>query len=169
MKVWKHKTHLAYSSYYYKLSNESLVKLRFIDTISGPYAYRYFSYYSLSNSILLIYDITDKHSFDECKHFADKIYEYCNDCRKILLIGNKADEKDKRVISFEEGYKLAQGLGCPFMEVSISKYKNIVEAVEIAIEIGLNIKRIKSSENNTETLETSFKLSRNIRKNRLCC
>ena len=47
-----------------QLSNESLVQLIFIDTVSGPYENRYFPYYSLSNSIILIYDITDKHSFD---------------------------------------------------------------------------------------------------------
>ena len=146
-----------------------LVQLIFIDTVSGPYENRYFPYYSLSNSIILIYDITDKHSFDECEHFVRNIYEYCNDCRKVLLIGNKADEKDKRVISFKEAYNFAQELHCPFMEVSCYKFKNIVEAVEIAIGIGLNIKKVKSLKNETETLETSFKLSRKKIKKNVCC
>ena len=152
-----------------QLSNESLVQLIFIDTVSGPYENRYFPYYSLSNSIILIYDITDKHSFDECEHFVRNIYEYCNDCRKVLLIGNKVDEKDKRVISFKEAYNFAQELHCPFMEVSCYKFKNIVEAVEIAIGIGLNIKKVKSLKNETENLETSFKLSRKKIKKNVCC
>ena len=55
------------------------------------------------------------------------------------------------------------------MEVSCYKFKNIVEAVEIAIGIGLNIKKVKSLKNETENLETSFKLSRKKIKKNVCC
>ncbi len=45
-----------------------------------------------------------------------------------ILIGNKCDWEEKRVISTEQGQKLADELGIPFLEVSAKTNKNIEEA-----------------------------------------
>lgn len=45
-----------------------------------------------------------------------------------ILIGNKCDWEDKRVVSTEQGQALADELGIPFMEVSAKSNINVEKA-----------------------------------------
>ena len=45
-----------------------------------------------------------------------------------ILIGNKCDWEEKRVVSTEQGEALARELGIPFLEVSAKSNINIDEA-----------------------------------------
>jgi GTPase SAR1 family protein len=45
-----------------------------------------------------------------------------------MLIGNKCDWEDKRVVSTEQGQQLADELGIPFLEVSAKNNINIDKA-----------------------------------------
>jgi Ras-related protein Rab-8A len=45
-----------------------------------------------------------------------------------VLIGNKCDDDDKRVISTEQGETLARELGIPFIETSAKSNINVEEA-----------------------------------------
>lgn len=45
-----------------------------------------------------------------------------------ILIGNKCDWEEKRMVSTEQGQALADELGIPFLEVSAKTNKNIEEA-----------------------------------------
>ena len=45
-----------------------------------------------------------------------------------ILIGNKCDWEDKRVVSTEQGQKLADELGIPFLEVSAKSNINVEKA-----------------------------------------
>lgn len=45
-----------------------------------------------------------------------------------ILIGNKCDWEDKRVVSTERGQQLADELGIPFMEVSAKSNINVEKA-----------------------------------------
>jgi Ras-related protein Rab-8A len=44
------------------------------------------------------------------------------------LIGNKTDEKDKRVVTEEQGRALADELGMQFMETSAKANEGVTEA-----------------------------------------
>ena len=46
----------------------------------------------------------------------------------VLLIGNKIDATEKRVVSTEEGKKLAENYGCDFMEISVKDNINVHKA-----------------------------------------
>ena len=54
----------------YKISDDSLVNVDFIDT-EGKVRYKsiLYSYYHKADSIILVYDITNRKSFDEYKNF----------------------------------------------------------------------------------------------------
>ena len=77
----------------YKLSDGSLVKVRIMDT-AGQERFKSLntSYYRSADCCLLVYDITDKRSFDDIKkYFNVKIKEKCKKNIKVILLGNKTD------------------------------------------------------------------------------
>jgi len=124
---------------YYKLSDETVIKLKFRDTAfgNGKFTKLYFKEYSRSDCIILIYSIKDKESFDKCTFFSDKISKSCGNNKKVLLLGNKNDEENLRKVSFEEGKNFAKSNDYEFLEISCAKNINIVEAMETAINLGL--------------------------------
>ena len=86
---------------------------------------------------MIVYDITDTNSFNECKNYCKQaILENCKKDIKVMLVGNKADLEEDRKINKEEGekYKEDQHLDL-FMETSAKTGHNarnvLVEAAKI--------------------------------------
>ncbi|KAL9651170.1 hypothetical protein ABK040_008242 [Willaertia magna] len=87
-------------------------------------------YYRNSQIVFLVYDVTDRSSFDNIKGWLEdyKTHAFDEECY-ITLIGNKIDLEDKRVVSYEEGQKLAKELEIPsFYETSVMSNVGIEEA-----------------------------------------
>ena len=84
-----------------------------------------------ADGIILIYDITDNESFESSKYFYDdKIKSLCKKNIKKLLLGNKCDLKEKRVIIREQGLKFASENNYKFKEISCCTNENVFEAFE---------------------------------------
>ena len=77
--------------------------------------------------ILLIYDITSKESFESIPKWFSDVLNVKNDEAIFALVGNKIDLNDKRVVSFEEGKKLANEKNIIFEEVSAKDGQNFNE------------------------------------------
>ena len=77
--------------------------------------------------ILLIYDITSKESFESIPKWFSEILNVKNDEAIFALVGNKIDLNDNRVVSFEEGKKLANEKNIIFEEVSAKDGQNFNE------------------------------------------
>jgi Ras-related protein Rab-6A len=75
----------------------------------------------------LIYDITSKDSFESIPKWFSDILNVKNDEAIFALVGNKIDLNDKRVVSFEEGKKLANEKNIIFEEVSAKDGQNFNE------------------------------------------
>ena len=58
---------------------------------------------------------------------------------ELLLIGNKCDLEDLRVVTKEQGEQLAHSLDIPFMETSAETGYNIDEAFETIVRLILNM------------------------------
>jgi len=68
---------------------------------------------------LLVYSIISRNSFDEISVIYDKILRVKDkDKVPMVLVGNKADLKDMREVSYEDGSNLAKRWVCPFFETS---------------------------------------------------
>ena len=85
------------------------------------------AYYKNSVCACVVYDITNKNSFNNIKSWIE-------DCKKVspktvflILIGNKVDLEDKREVSYEEGSVYAEKNGMLFFETSAKTGKNIEE------------------------------------------
>ena len=79
------------------------------------------SYYRGANGILLIYDVTDKDSFKNLSNWWIEIEKNASKNVLRLLIGNKSDLEDKRVITYNQGKEFADTYGLKFIETSAKK------------------------------------------------
>ena len=119
------------------MKDGSIVKVHLLDT-SGQEIYKSINetYYKKADCCLLVYDITNRKSFDECKDYYNKnLIEKCKKDVKVILLGNKTDLEDQRVISPEEGAGLALENDYIFMETSCLKNSNVASAFETLIEL----------------------------------
>ena len=131
-----------------------MVTVEIVDT-AGQEKYRSLSdrYYKKADGCLLVYDITNRESFDEAKnYFCQQINDKCKANIKVILLGNKTDLEDQRQVSAEDGVNFAIEKGYEFMETSCLKNRNVADSFETLIELtyGEAIKeRANSNNNNT--------------------
>ena len=85
------------------------------------------SYYRGSNGIILVYDVTNRDSFDHVSYWMQEVDRLAatDVCR--LIVGNKSDLTDKRVVTTQEGEALAQQYGISFLETSARDNTNVDE------------------------------------------
>jgi len=96
---------------------------------------------------IIIFDITNLESFKHIKKWHDIIKRVALPHIVLILVGNKVDLKDSRVVSTEKGMNLAKELGIYYMETSAKTNQNIEEVFEwIALQIiNQNIEDVKDN------------------------
>lgn len=115
------------------------------------------SYYRGGNDVLVLYDNTDRDSFDNLNSWLIEIEKNANKNVYKLLIGNKSDLEDKRKVTFQEGKDFATSNGMQFMETSAKTASKVQEAFELLTqEI---IKASVSKDRGMEKKEKSVHLS----------
>ena len=110
--------------------------------------------------ILLFYSITDRESFDDINKWVDIIKDTC-ELLPIILIGNKIDDKNNRIVSEDEGKKLAKKYKLEFMECSGKEDINVKEAFETIGD--------KVIENNIGNKNNNIKLGEENGNKKKCC
>ncbi|XP_055991244.1 ras-related protein Rab-26 [Sorex fumeus] len=102
------------------------VKLQIWDT-AGQERFRSVThaYYRDAHALLLLYDVTNKASFDNIQAWLAEIQEYAQHNAVIMLLGNKVDSVQEHVVRREDGEKLAKEYGLPFMETSAKSGLNV--------------------------------------------
>lgn len=95
------------------------VKLQIWDT-AGQERFRTIttSYFRGAQGILLVYDVTDRGSFNSIRNWVGQIDQHADVHVNKILIGNKCDMADQRVVSHDEGAALAKEYGIQFFETS---------------------------------------------------
>eukprot|EP01092_Planopodium_desertum_P011377 TRINITY_DN51695_c0_g2_i1.p1 TRINITY_DN51695_c0_g2~~TRINITY_DN51695_c0_g2_i1.p1 ORF type:complete len:133 (-),score=25.16 TRINITY_DN51695_c0_g2_i1:60-458(-) len=78
--------------------------------------------------ILLVYDITDEKSFGNIRNWIRNIEQHASSDVNKMLIGNKCDLDDKRVVEFEKGKALADEFGIKFAETSAKSAAGVEKA-----------------------------------------
>ena len=128
------------------------------------------SYYKGANGILVVYDITNKESFEHVNSWLIEIEKNGNKNVFKILIGNKNDLEEQRAVTKEQGEEFASINGMDFFETSA---KTAYQVQEAFIQLTKDIMKNVSKEKNTE-MKKSIKLkpgnSNNIPiKNKKCC
>ena len=102
------------------------VKLQVWDT-AGEERFRTIttSYYKGAQAIIVVFDITDRDSFEHVKNWMADVDKFAKEGVLRILVGNKCDLEHQRSVSKENGKDLADKYGIQFMEVSAKETINI--------------------------------------------
>ncbi|XP_068647257.1 ras-related protein RABD1-like isoform X1 [Aristolochia californica] len=105
------------------------IKLQIWDT-AGQERFRTItsSYYRGAHGIIIVYDVTDVESFNNVKQWLSEIDRYASDSVCKLLVGNKCDLVDEKVVATQTAQAFADELGIPFLETSAKDSINVEEA-----------------------------------------
>lgn len=105
------------------------VKLQIWDT-AGQERFRTItsSYYRGAHGICVVYDVTDMDSFNNVKQWLQEIDRYATEGVNKLLVGNKSDMEDKKVVEYTVAKEFADSLGIPFLETSAKNASNVEQA-----------------------------------------
>ena len=76
------------------------------------------AYYKNSVCTIVAYDITKRTSFENVQEWIDEVRSQSPKQILLVLVGNKIDLDKERVVTFEEGKKLAQDNDMIFLETS---------------------------------------------------
>ncbi|TNN28022.1 Ras-related protein Rab-3B [Liparis tanakae] len=60
---------------------------------------------------ILMYDITNEESFNAVQDWATQIKTYSWDNAQVIMVGNKCDMDEERIVPVEKGKHLAEQLG----------------------------------------------------------
>jgi Ras-related protein Rab-1A len=114
----------------FKLKNIEIegkkIKLQIWDT-AGEERFRTIttSYYKGAHAILIVFDITEKDSFEHVKNWVADIDKFAKQGVLRILVGNKCDLEKQRIVSKEEANELAEKLGIKYIETSAKDTINI--------------------------------------------
>ena len=85
-------------------------------------------YYKGANGVLLIYDVCNRKSFERIGFWLNELKENNKiDELYAILVGNKIDLEQRRVISKEEGEKYAEENNIKYLEVSAKTGEGILD------------------------------------------
>ena len=128
-------------------------KLFFYDT-TGQERFRSLSFNIIKNAhgIILMYDITNKSSFNSIPEWIKNIKESKGEDFPMILCGNKIDKEDERVITREESEELSNEYVIDFFEISNKNGINIEKAVLSLVKKILRHNKYKKQDLNTSVL-----------------
>ena len=104
------------------------IRIQVWDT-AGQESYRAVTrtYYKNSACAIIVYDITNRKSFQDLKFWLNECKDMCSKDVYIVLVGNKNDLESQRAISKDEGKKFAEENNLKFYETSALNGNNIEE------------------------------------------
>jgi small GTP-binding protein len=86
------------------------------------------AYYRNAVGVILVFDITERQSFDDLDMWLNDVHSLCNPNAVIQLIGNKLDLIAKREISAAEAESFAERHQMNYLETSAKGGDNVNEA-----------------------------------------
>lgn len=79
---------------------------------------------------VVTYDVTNRQSFSNVQRWIEDCMNNSPKTVTLVLVGNKCDLEDKRVVPFEEGIEFAKKKGINFFETSAKSGFNIEEVFQ---------------------------------------
>lgn len=112
--------------------DSKIVKLQIWDT-AGQERFKTItsSYYRGAHGIIIVYDVTDRESFNNVRTWMQEIEKYAMENVNKLLVGNKCDLTSKKVVTYDEGKELADSYGIRFVETSAKSSHHVEMAFHV--------------------------------------
>lgn len=128
------------------------VKLQIWDT-AGQERFRTIAaaYYRGAHGIIVVYDVTDGESYENVKGWLTEIDRYASEGVHKLLLGNKSDLSERRVVQTEVAKEFADQLGISLVETSAKTSEGVEEAfVAMAKQIQASVDTNPEPSNNSK-------------------
>ena len=102
-------------------------------------------FYKGAHALIFMYDVTDQNSFKNLSNWIKQVEAHGEKNLVKVLVGNNCDKLD-RVVTEEEGKKLAEDFSIGFFETSPKTDKNVSEVFYYLIDEILKAKEINLSD-----------------------
>uniref|UniRef100_A0A914RNB4 Ras-related protein Rab-35 n=1 Tax=Parascaris equorum TaxID=6256 RepID=A0A914RNB4_PAREQ len=126
--------------------NGQRVKLQIWDT-AGQERFRTITstYYRGTHGVIVVYEVTSGDSFSNVKRWLHEIDANCDNVQKIL-VGNKADDPERRVVLEADARRFADTMHIPFFETSAKENVNVEERAVVCVLKAVRLKGFKSAQ-----------------------
>ncbi|XP_009462042.1 PREDICTED: ras-related protein Rab-35 [Nipponia nippon] len=149
--------------------NGEKVKLQIWDT-AGQERFRTITstYYRGTHGVIVVYDVTSAESFVNVKRWLHEINQNCDDvCR--ILVGNKNDDPERKVVETEDAYKFAGQMEIQLFETSAKENINVEEMFNCITELVLRAKKENLAKQQQQQQNDVVKLTKNSKRKKRCC
>ena len=115
--------------------NNKLIRINLWNTCASSFPYLSVQNFQAkwTKGVIIVYDITNRKSFDNVVLWYKEVELYVDKKSKIILVGNKCEDDSNRNVSIEEGKKLADKFGIKFIETSAKTNYNVENAFNLLI------------------------------------
>lgn len=140
--------------------DDAKIKLQIWDT-AGQEKFRTIAkgYFRGANGIIIVFDVTSRDTFNQCKTWMNSIKETMTEPVDIVLVGNKCDMT--RVITEEEAQTLANEMGVKYFETSAKTGQNVENTF---MELATMAKRRKDADPSLERSQIKIDIKRTVPK-----
>ncbi|KAL5477875.1 hypothetical protein EMCRGX_G024728 [Ephydatia muelleri] len=144
------------------------VKLQIWDT-AGQERFRTITstYYRGTHGVIVVYDVTNSDSFVNVKRWLQEIDQNCESVSRIL-VGNKNDAPDKKVVSSEDARKFSETMHIDFYEASAKDNINVEDIFNAITKQVLKSKR-DTTKDSTRGGDSTIKINKGAGKKKKLC
>ena len=138
--------------------NDQIIQIKLWDT-AGQEIFHSLTknFYRKADGIIIVYDITNKESFDRIQDWVKSVSDNTDTYKEIqmIIVGNKIDLGENREVSKEEGMKIGKYFEIDFFEASA---KNDEGVRNFMIKIIEDILNNKVNNRNSININSNYKL-----------
>jgi len=117
------------------------------------------TYYNGAQAAFIVFDLTSRETFENLKNWHNELKEFIeNKDLPIIIVGNKNDLTEQRVISYQDGVKLARDLSDLSSLSDISILSEFSDLSEFSEDIKTKISYIETSALTGDNIEYAFRL-----------
>ncbi|KAJ5071214.1 ras-related protein rab-5c [Anaeramoeba ignava] len=156
-------SHATYFVYDFEFT-EQIIKLQIWDT-AGEERFQELApiYYHGAMGAVVVYDITDEYSFTRAKFWINELYRQGSVNISIILVGNKKDLEDKRVVKLSDVENFANENSIKHIQTSAKTGENVENTFRTLAH------KILQSGQQTKTKEIDLNKKKNEGKKKGCC
>lgn len=135
------------------------VKLQIWDT-AGQERFRTITstYYRGTHGVIIVYDVTNGESFANVRRWLQEIEHNCDVVNKVL-VGNKNDDPDRKVVITEDAQRFARQMDIELFETSAKDNIN-VEEMFLAITKQVLLHKLQQNAQNAQQTNETINLRR---------
>ncbi|KRZ32047.1 Ras-related protein Rab-35 [Trichinella pseudospiralis] len=145
------------------------VKLQIWDT-AGQERFRTITstYYRGTHGVIVVFDVTSGESFVNVKRWLHEIDQNCENVQRVL-VGNKCDEKERRVVLEHDAYRFAEQTNVKYFETSAKENVNVEDMFNCITRLVLQAKNSQQwQEANSKSANIRLDKA-SLKRKRKCC